>query len=133
MFRTWYRMVIGLIAGLLLLAVGALNLADNEVNYGKEVIQPGEACQTTRDGRTVERTYEEQRSENRRIGQLHRRRHGPHAGERRDSAGHGPHGAHRVALAGGHSARCGLADTGSPPGWWPSALFSVQPPRWSSR
>jgi hypothetical protein len=63
-----YRFVIGLIAGLGLLVVGALNLSDTTVKCGSEVMQPGGVCATSRKGVTTERTYDQQRSYNRRIG-----------------------------------------------------------------
>jgi hypothetical protein len=63
-----YRFVIGLIAGLGLLVVGALNLSDTAVKCGSKVMQPGGVCATTRKGVTTERTYDQQQSYNRRIG-----------------------------------------------------------------
>jgi len=63
-----YRIVIGLIAGVGLLVVGALNLSDTAVKCGSKVMQPGTVCATTRKGTTTERTYDQQRSYNRRIG-----------------------------------------------------------------
>jgi hypothetical protein len=63
-----YRIVIGLIAGLGLLVVGALNLSDTAVKCGSEVMQPGGVCSNTRKGVTTERTYDQQQSYNRRIG-----------------------------------------------------------------
>jgi hypothetical protein len=63
-----YRIVIGLIAGLGLLVVGALNLSDTAVKCGSEVMQPRGVCTTTRKGITTERTYDQQQSYNRRIG-----------------------------------------------------------------
>jgi hypothetical protein len=63
-----YRFGIGVIAGLGMLIVGALLLSDSQVKCGSKVMQPGETCTTTRKGITTERTYEEQRSYNRRIG-----------------------------------------------------------------
>jgi hypothetical protein len=65
-----YRMLIGLIAGLGLIVVGALNLADSEVKCGAKVMRPGDICESTRKGITTERTYDQQRSENRRVGFL---------------------------------------------------------------
>ncbi len=43
-----YRIVIGLIAGVGLLVVGALNLSDTAVKCGSKVMQPGTVCSTTR-------------------------------------------------------------------------------------
>jgi hypothetical protein len=63
-----YRIVIGLVAGVGLLVVGALNLSDNVVKCGSKVMQPGDVCTSTRKGTTTERTYDEQRSYNRRVG-----------------------------------------------------------------
>jgi hypothetical protein len=63
-----YRIVIGLIAGVGLLVVGALNLSDTAVKCGSKVMQPGTVCTATRKGITTERTYDQQRSYNRRIG-----------------------------------------------------------------
>jgi len=65
-----YRIVIGLIAGLGLLIVGALNLSDTAVKCSGKVMQPGAICTTTRKGTTTERTYDQQQSYNRRIGVL---------------------------------------------------------------
>jgi len=63
-----YRIVIGLVAGLGLLVVGALNLSDTAVKCGSKATQPGTVCSTARRGVTTERTYDQQRSYNRRIG-----------------------------------------------------------------
>jgi hypothetical protein len=63
-----YRIVIGLIAGVGLLVVGALNLSDTSVKCGSKVMQPGEVCTTTRKGITTDRTYDQQQSYNHRIG-----------------------------------------------------------------
>lgn len=63
-----YRIVIGLIAGVGLLVVGALNLSDTAVKCGSKVMQPGDVCTTTRKGTTTDRTYDQQQSYNRRIG-----------------------------------------------------------------
>jgi len=64
-----YRIVIGLIAGLGLLVVGALNLSDTAVKCGPKVMKPGTVCvTTTRTGTTTERTYDQQQSYNHRIG-----------------------------------------------------------------
>ena len=63
-----YRIVIGLIAGVGLLVIGALNLSDTAVKCGSKVMQPGTVCSTTRKGTTTERTYNQQQSYNRRIG-----------------------------------------------------------------
>lgn len=63
-----YRIVIGLIAGLGLLVVGALALSDTAVKCGSKVMRPGTVCATTRKGVTTERSYDQQRSYNRRIG-----------------------------------------------------------------
>jgi hypothetical protein len=65
-----YRMVVGLVAGLGLIVVGVLNLSDSAVKCGAEVIQQGDTCTTTRKGKSTDRTYDQQRSENRRIGVL---------------------------------------------------------------
>jgi hypothetical protein len=51
-----------------MLVFGGLALADNSVKCGAKVMQPGDICTTTRKGVTTERTYDEQRSSNRRIG-----------------------------------------------------------------
>ncbi len=63
-----YRIVIGLIAGVGLLIVGALNLSDTAVKCGSKVMRPGDVCTTTRKGVTSDRTYDQQQSYNRRIG-----------------------------------------------------------------
>ena len=63
-----FRFGIGVIAGLGMLIVGALLLTDSQVKCGSKVLQPGQTCTTTRKGVTTERTYEEQRSYNHRIG-----------------------------------------------------------------
>lgn len=63
-----YRLVIGVVAGLGMLVFGALALTDSAVKCAENVMQPGDICTTTRKGVTTERTYDEQRSENRRIG-----------------------------------------------------------------
>jgi hypothetical protein len=63
-----YRFGIGVIAGLGMLIVGGLLLTDNQVKCGSKAIQPGQTCTTTRKGVTTERTYDEQRSYNHRIG-----------------------------------------------------------------
>jgi len=64
-----YRMI-GLIAGLGLIVVGVLNLSDSAVKCGAKVMQQGDICTTTRNGNSTDRTYDRQRSENRRIGVL---------------------------------------------------------------
>jgi hypothetical protein len=63
-----YRIVIGLIAGVGLLIVGALNLSNTAVKCGSKVMRPGDVCTTTRKGVTSDRTYDQQQSYNRRIG-----------------------------------------------------------------
>jgi hypothetical protein len=63
-----YRLAIGVIAGLGMLIFGGLALADSSVKCAEKVMQPGDVCTTTRKGVTTERTYNEQRSYNRRIG-----------------------------------------------------------------
>ena len=63
-----YRLAIGVIAGLGMLIFGGLALADSSVKCAEKVMQPGDICTTTRKGVTSERTYDEQRSYNRRIG-----------------------------------------------------------------
>lgn len=63
-----YRLAIGVIAGLGMLIFGGLALADSSVKCADKVMQPGDICTTTRKGVTTERTYDEQRSSNRRIG-----------------------------------------------------------------
>ncbi len=63
-----YRFAIGVIAGLGMLVFGGLILADDSVKCGEKVMQPGDICTSTRKGVTSERTYDEQRSSNRRIG-----------------------------------------------------------------
>lgn len=63
-----YRLAIGVIAGLGMLIFGGLALADSSVKCGDKVMQPGDVCKSTRKGVTSERTYDEQRSYNRRIG-----------------------------------------------------------------
>ena len=63
-----YRLVVGLVAGVGLLVVGALSLSDTAVKCGPKVMQPGTVCATTRNGTTTERTYDQQRSYDRRMG-----------------------------------------------------------------
>jgi hypothetical protein len=63
-----YRLVVGLIAGVGLLVVGALSLSDTAVKCGPKVMQPGTVCASTRNGTTTERTYDQQRSYDRRMG-----------------------------------------------------------------
>jgi hypothetical protein len=63
-----YRFAIGVVAGLGMLVFGGLILADSAVKCGAKVMEPGSSCTTTRKGVTSERTYDEQRSYNRRIG-----------------------------------------------------------------
>jgi hypothetical protein len=63
-----YRLVIGLVAGLGMLIFGGLALMDSSVKCGSKVMQPGDTCTSTRKGVTTQRTYDEQRSSNRRIG-----------------------------------------------------------------
>jgi hypothetical protein len=63
-----YRLGIGIIAGLGMLVFGGLALADDTVKCGKKVMQVGDSCTSTRKGVTTERTYDEQRSYNRRVG-----------------------------------------------------------------
>jgi hypothetical protein len=63
-----YRLAIGLIAGLGMLVFGGLAMTDHSVKCGDKVMQAGDVCKTTRKGVTTERTYDEQRSYNRRIG-----------------------------------------------------------------
>jgi hypothetical protein len=66
-----YRIVIGLVAGVGLLVVGALSLADTGVKCGAKVMHPGTVCvTTTRSGITTQRTYDQQRSHDRRYGML---------------------------------------------------------------
>ena len=65
-----YRLAIGVIAGLGMLVFGGLALADNTVKCGDKVMQVGDSCVSTRKGVTTERTYDEQRSYNRRVGYI---------------------------------------------------------------
>jgi hypothetical protein len=51
-----------------MLIFGGLALADSSVKCADKVMQPGDVCKSTRKGVTTERTYDEQRSYNRRIG-----------------------------------------------------------------
>jgi hypothetical protein len=63
-----YRLAIGVIAGLGMLVFGGLAVTDDTVKCGKKVMQVGDSCTSTRKGVTSERTYDEQRSYNRRVG-----------------------------------------------------------------
>jgi hypothetical protein len=55
------RRVSALIIGLVALVIGIVLISSSEVKCGSKVMQEGQVCEVTRNGSTVNNTYEEQK------------------------------------------------------------------------
>jgi hypothetical protein len=64
----YWKQALGI--GLIFLVVGAFMLSTAEVKCGGKVMQPGQTCEETSGGSTVERDYDEQKADGARSAYL---------------------------------------------------------------
>ncbi len=62
--RLIFNRIGALVIGVIVLAVGFYLFSATDVKCGDDVMQPGDTCITTTDGKSVERNYDEQKKEN---------------------------------------------------------------------
>ncbi|GAA4235829.1 hypothetical protein GCM10022254_43980 [Actinomadura meridiana] len=62
--RAKFYGVLGILVGIILFFAGVVTSGDDEVKCGSQTMSPGDICKTTSDGSSVERSYDEQKSQN---------------------------------------------------------------------